>query len=141
MFGSGILEVAIGLVFVYFLLSLICSALTEFFSRGFAMRSKNLKEGIKNLLNDPDGVFTKADEVLAERFYEHPLIKRLAKQGWFDRLCNRESKPSYISSRDFAIALLDIIAPADSNAEPKAFTDVRSSVTKLSDSEIGRAHV
>lgn len=103
------------------------------------MRSNNLKEGIKNLLNDPDGVLTKDDKLLTERFYEHPLIKRLAKQGWFDKVWNRESKPSYIPSRDFALALLDIIAPVDFNAESKVFKDVRDAVTKLSDSEIKKA--
>ena len=53
MFGSEILEVAIGLVLVYLLLALICSALSEWIARMFAMRSKTLKAGIRNLLDDP----------------------------------------------------------------------------------------
>jgi hypothetical protein len=76
--GSGVLDVAIGVAFVYLLLSLICSAVTEGIARIFAMRSSNLKEGIRNLL-DGQG---KGDYV--QKLYEHPLISGLYRQGWFD---------------------------------------------------------
>jgi hypothetical protein len=52
-FSSGIIDVAIGVFFIYLLLSLVCSSLTEGIARIFALRSSNLKEGIRNLLNDP----------------------------------------------------------------------------------------
>src|SRR6266480_2617145 len=103
MFGSNVLEVAIGLVFVYLLLSLLCSTLNEFvITRFLALRAKTLKDGIRNLLNDPGG------NELARLFYDDPLIKGLAKQGWFDKLLNRKSRPSYISSRNFALALKNV---------------------------------
>lgn len=96
MFGSVILEMAIGMVFIYLLLSLICSGAKEFISNIFSLRSKNLEVGIRNLLNDPEAA------TLAKEFHSHPLIKPLAKPG---------KKPSYIPSRTFSLALLNIIAP------------------------------
>ena len=51
MFGSEILDVAVGLIFIYLLLGLICSAVNEWFARILALRSSMLKEGITNLLN------------------------------------------------------------------------------------------
>ena len=53
MFGSSILEAAIAVLFVYLLLSLMCTALNEGIASLIQKRGKNLFEGIKNLLNDP----------------------------------------------------------------------------------------
>ena len=99
MSGSEILDVAIGLIFVYLLLGLLCSAFNEWIARIFALRSRTLEAGIKNLLKGqcPDG------RELAEVFYNHPLIKSLSKEG---------SKPSYIPNSAFALALMDIFTLA-----------------------------
>ncbi|CAA9454426.1 MAG: Piwi domain protein [uncultured Rubrobacteraceae bacterium] len=74
MFGSEILEVAIGVGVLYLVLSLVCSAITEAVARAFAMRSGTLRSGIRNLLCDPHG------EGLARDFYDHPLVKGLYRQ-------------------------------------------------------------
>ena len=68
MFGSNVLEVAIGVIFVYLLLSLICTALNEGVASLLDKRSGNLFEGVKNLFNDPK--FTG----LAQQLYNHGLI-------------------------------------------------------------------
>lgn len=122
MFGSEVLDVAIGLVFIYLLLSLICSAINEWIARICALRSKTLEEGIRNLLSDPD---------LAKKFYQHPLIKGLARQG--------KGKPSYIPSRTFALVLMDVVTPADPSAGPRVFQDVRDAVAKLPYEEARKA--
>ena len=70
MFGSQILEVAMGMIFVYLLLSLMCSALSELIEGVLKRRAKYLEEGIRNLLNDPG---------TATKLYQHPLIKALYK--------------------------------------------------------------
>jgi hypothetical protein len=95
MFGSEILEVAIGMGALYLVLSLVCSAITELVARVFAMRSGTLKSGVRNLLSDSDG------KGLAKDFYDHPLVKGLYRRGWFDRKVGRDGKPSYISPRVF----------------------------------------
>ena len=121
MFGSALLEIFIGLAFVYLLLAVICSAVSEWIARIFAMRSKNLEAGIRNLLEDPK---------LVEELYQHPLVKSFYRQGWFDRMWNRKGGPSYIPSRAFALTLLDIAAPADAKDRPKDFEAVRHAVAK-----------
>jgi hypothetical protein len=101
MFGSSILEAAIAVLFVYLLLSLMCTALNEGIASLIQKRGKNLFEGIKNLLNDP--TFTG----LAQQVYNHGLIggisQHAAEPGKKTRL------PSYVSSENFSLALLDIL--------------------------------
>jgi len=109
MFGSDIVEVAIALIFVYFTLSLICSMLTEWTARTFAMRSDNLEKGLKNMLRD---------EALVKKIYEHPLIAPTYKEA--QRTVSKlpilkhmpqakGNRPSYIAPRNFALALLDVV--------------------------------
>jgi len=76
MFGSSILEIVIGLVFIYFIMSLLCSALNEWIARIFAMRAKTLEAGILRLLSE--------DKNLKEKIYEHPLVNGLSRKGWWE---------------------------------------------------------
>src|SRR5206468_11397190 len=96
MFGSAILDTAIGLIFVFLVLSLVVSAANELLAALFKWRANNLFLGIRQLLQDPSVTG------LVTRFYEHPLIDGLSSKG---------KKPSYIPSRTFALALLDIVSP------------------------------
>ena len=102
LFGSNILEVGIAVVFVYLLLSLICTALNEGIASLIDKRGKNLVEGIKNLLNDPK--FTG----LAQQVYNHGLIGGISQYAADPT--KRTRLPSYISSESFSLALLDILA-------------------------------
>ncbi len=96
MFGSYILDVAIGLVFVYMLLSLLCSTINEqVITRILSLRAKTLEDGIKNMLADPQGDLTK-------QVYENPLIKGLSQNA----LSEKPRKPSYIPSDLFAQAVM-----------------------------------
>lgn len=112
--GSVVLEVAIGLGFVYLILSLICSTVLELIAQFFALRSTNLYAGIKNLLEDPNlkGV--------ADKVYQHPLVKNLAKEG---------KKPSYIPARNFCSALLDVLKAPQATGGP--LSEARNTVSKL----------
>jgi hypothetical protein len=114
MFNSGILDVAIGLTFVYLLLSLLCSAFNEMIEARLKMRASDLERGIRELLNDPTG------NDLVKRLYEHPLVYGLF-QGDYDpakiskdtsRYPSGSNLPSYIPARNFALALMDIVLPA-----------------------------
>jgi len=96
-FGSTVLEVAIGLVFVYLLLSLIVTAASELIASYMNWRADNLRKGLQRLL----------DPTLAQELYNHPLIKNLAKS---------KRGPSYIPSETFALALIDVIVNLDSAA-------------------------
>ena len=83
--GSAVLELIIGLTFVYLLLSLIVSALNEWIAGMLKLRAKTLREGIGALLEDHNF------QNLAKDFYQHPLVTGLTQQG-------KNSLPSYISS-------------------------------------------
>lgn len=120
MFGSTVLEVAIGLVFIYLLLSLLCSAINEWIAQIFALRARTLSEGIKNLLRDKKGVGP------AKALYSHGLIDGLSKksQKSGDKTLKGRNGPSYIPPRAFATALMDhlgmLLLP-----NPQAASDAR----------------
>jgi hypothetical protein len=58
MFNSSVLDVAIGLIFVYLLLGLMCTTVNEWFAQLFKTRAATLKEGIRRLLHaPPDGTY------------------------------------------------------------------------------------
>jgi hypothetical protein len=110
MFGSQILEVAIGLILVYLLLSLICSAMREGIESFEQLRSVSLERGIRELLQDPEGLG------LTQSIYNHPQIYGLF-QGEYDprlikngNMPKRSKLPAYIPARNFALALLDVAA-------------------------------
>lgn len=104
MVSLDILEVVIGLAFIYMILSLITTTLTEFVSQIFAMRGSNLYRGIQTLLNDLEGTG------LARRVYDHPLVKSLGHQGTILNTLGRPARPSYLNPETFARTLLDLLA-------------------------------
>jgi hypothetical protein len=100
MFDSTALEVVIGLVFIYLIFSIFCSAINEWVARLIDLRAKTLRTGIKELLQDG------AAGQLADALYAHPLIKGLQMRKW--KVPGRGSVgPSYIPARTFAQALFD----------------------------------
>ncbi|HTV25364.1 MAG TPA: hypothetical protein VMG12_42005 [Polyangiaceae bacterium] len=118
MLGSAILDVAIGIVFVYLWVSLICSSVREGIESFMKMRAVYLARGIHELLADPAG------QGWAHRLFEHPLIAALysgkysaqaERRFWF--LARGKNLPSYIPARSFALALLDIAASDDRAAK------------------------
>src|SRR5205807_7483752 len=104
MFNSQILDVAIGMIFVYLLLSLICSAANEIIEIALKKRAKHLEEGLGELLHDPN---------LVQRIYDHPLIN-----GLFEGAYQAGSRklPSYIPATNFALALMDLVLPGEAAA-------------------------
>ena len=48
--GSAALDVLLGLFFLYFLLSIVCSAINESIASALNMRAKYLERGIRTLL-------------------------------------------------------------------------------------------
>jgi hypothetical protein len=70
MFNSSVIDVAIGLVFVFLLLSLIASSAKEGLESFFKRRAKDLEKGIKELIGS-DG-----DKFIGS-LYDHGLINSL----------------------------------------------------------------
>src|ERR1700734_2318453 len=102
MLGSGSLEIATGIVFVYLLLSLICTSVMEAISSFLNKRGSTLFEGVKNLLNDPS--FTG----LAQQIYSHGLVSSISQFASDPNKPNR--LPSYMPSKILSSALVDILS-------------------------------
>ncbi len=115
MFSSQILDVAIGLVFLYFLFSLLCSVIIEAVAALTQKRPRMLKEGLSALLRD---------EKVLEKLYKQPLflgnttpetmgasLWESIKALWPWR--QRVSMPSYISPRSFVLSLLESLKQQD----------------------------
>lgn len=111
MFGSQILEVAIGLVFVYLMFSLICSGLKEWIHHILNVRSKTLEEALHRMLGN---------KTLVDTLYSHQLIDQTSQAGILTKTINdpvdsskttesKYRKPHDISKEAFAKALLDSI--------------------------------
>lgn len=117
-----LLDVAIGMVMIYSLLSLICSTINEGISSFFALRAATLRKGLENLLGSD----------LAKQVYNHQLVQGLVQQ---DLLLKWKRKPSYIPTRTFVLSLLDTL----NGSFPASANDVRLAVQKIPDAKIQRA--
>lgn len=108
MLGSVVLDVALGLIFVYLLMSLMVTAITEMISGFLKWRAKNLWAGIRNLVD------TGQEREWVDQLYSHPLIQSLSEPAKERKATSAGDKappnaPSYIPSRTFALTLLEIL--------------------------------
>ncbi|WP_020470364.1 hypothetical protein [Zavarzinella formosa] len=128
MFNSVMLETGIGLIFVFLLLSLVCTAAKEVLESWLRMRARSLELGLQEMLTDyandkwkqSKGIAAApntegapalpAQQNLVEKLYNHPLICCLFR-GKYDP-ANLKQLPAYIPAKSFALALLDVIKPA-----------------------------
>jgi hypothetical protein len=132
--GQQALDVAIGLILVFFLLSVVCSAINEAFATALAWRSETLLAGLRSLLADaseppsrprqtrkgqatdpkaaagPPAVETRDPrQPTLSAILDHPLVRSLVDETARRKI--RREVPSYLPSRTFATALLDTVAP------------------------------
>jgi hypothetical protein len=104
--GSTVLELAIGVVFIYLLLAIVCTAMNEWIARLFQTRGALLKQGIQQLLAPRDGATggnAGAEADIVARFYNHPLVKALM---------GDDKHPSYMPARTFAKVVMDLATPS-----------------------------
>ena len=92
---EAILEVAIGMIFMWLVLSIATMTVQEWIASYLKWRAKDLEAAVQRLLGD---------KTWAEQLYKHPLIAGLSKKVG--------NKPSYIPANKFALALLDIVQTA-----------------------------
>src|SRR5579859_6530530 len=112
MFGSTVLELAIGLIFAFLLISLITSTATEAWASVRGWRANTLLQGVKDLLNDKD--FTG----LALKLYNHALVNPQS-DGNAKTEADLTAKPSYIDAQHFATALIEELKITSSGPVPK----------------------
>jgi len=92
---EAILDVAIGAIFMWLILSIATMSIQEWVASYLKWRASDLETAIQRLLGD---------KVWAEQLYNHPLIEGLSKKTG--------QKPSYIPANKFALALFDIVMTA-----------------------------
>jgi hypothetical protein len=127
MFGSTVLEVAIGLTFCYAALALIVSTVQEALASALRLRAHTLLDGVKSMLNDP------GFSGLARTLYAHALVNPHDDGKALDQRALK-SKPSYIEPAHFAIALLDAI-----QSIPGDFVQLGRDIDALEDAQLRRA--
>lgn len=127
MFGSSVLEVAIGLMFCYGTVALIVATVQEALAAAFRLRANTLLAGIKSMLNDP------RFEALAQAVYAHPLVNPHSDGSKLDERA-LASRPSYIEPAHFAIALIDGIQQV-----PGEFARLRADIDAVADPQVRRA--
>ncbi|WP_413667886.1 hypothetical protein ACEN9X_25915 [Mucilaginibacter sp. Mucisp86] len=121
MFNSIVLDVFIGLIFVYLLYSLLATILQEIVARWFNLRSRMLQMAIRRMLEDDNkysqlslinavieiyyGIVRffyphyKSKSYLTKAFFNYPTIKYLAQSSW-------QSKPAYLDPSNFSQTLI-----------------------------------
>ncbi|MCW6035659.1 hypothetical protein K4A83_05145 [Spirulina subsalsa FACHB-351] len=120
-----LLNVAIGLVFIYLTLSLFVSALEEFLAGLLKARAKNLRDGIINLLEGKG-----AEGEMMGKLYHHPLIRSLSQGRIKNKLQQMLPSPSYIPSDVFSTALLEVLK-REYNIDFNYSDNIQSLIDKL----------
>jgi hypothetical protein len=148
MLGSEILDVAVGIVFVFLLVSMICSAIREGIEAWLKTRATHLEAGLRELLHD------RSATGLVRKVFEHPLIAGLysgdydatPSSSWPTALTRGRNLPSYIPSKNFALALMDMAArgpvvdDASSHAGAAAITcdTIRGNIANIESAPVRR---
>jgi hypothetical protein len=116
---GAIVEVAVGIIFVWIVLSLTTIQIQEWISTQLDKRARDMEDAIHEMLANPN---------LKAQFYDHPIIRGLTAKKrkepsitppWYYRYpivrgFTKEKRrlPSYIPSQQFALALFDIAMTA-----------------------------
>ncbi|SRR6266498_2217846 len=128
MFNSGILDVVVSLIFIYLLLSLVCTAVNEWIEGILKRRSVTLEQGIRELLNDEKGTG------LTSQLYNHPLIYSLFR-GTYAADGSKKHLPSYIPAKNFALALTDIVL-SNSDSSDNPIESLRGAIGNLENEKV-----
>jgi hypothetical protein len=117
MLVSAVIDTVIGLVLMYFVLSLLCTVINEYIATWLALRATTLQDALQNLLDVPQ---------LRRDFYNHGLIDGAS-------AAVNGKHVSYLSGTTFATALLGSLDP---NKPIPAFADLSQAIQNLPDSNI-----
>ncbi|MBD1939441.1 hypothetical protein [Microcoleus sp. FACHB-68] len=131
-----ILDIAIGLIFIYLILSLLASEIQELISTLLQWRAEHLKKSIEVLIagGNNDNENAQKARTLANSLYDHPLLRNLNQEAkglmakTFRKISdtfiklgrqmlpkdrdifgNKDSGPSYIPPESFARTLIDTL--------------------------------
>ena len=120
-----IIQVAIGIIFVWVILAVITSQIQEWIASGLAWRASMLEDAIEQMLGNPE---------VKNKLYNHPLI-----QGLYSS--NGKRKPGGIPQDKFAMVLFEeVINSGITVADAKnTFDNLKKSVAVLKSKGEGSA--
>jgi hypothetical protein len=124
---NAFLDIAIGLMLMYLVLSLISTVLNEYIATKMKLRASTLKDALEEILDNT---------TLRNDFYDHGLIDGANKAVGGGIAANEntaEGHVSYLSGQTFAMAVLGSVDPTKSIP---AFADVKSAIETMPDCNI-----
>src|SRR6266496_1996124 len=127
-FGSSVLDVAIGLVFVYLLLAILCTSANEILSAITKSRAFMLKKALAQLLdNQATSDSRDQSEAFLKEFYKHPLVTGMMRDNRF---------PAYLPSRTFSTVVTDILI--NGRAGPIDIQVLENGIATMPDGDVKR---
>ena len=126
-----IFDVILGVVFVFLLFSLVVSAANELWLSWLDKRAAFLKEGLEELLRDSQGA---AGAITPQDLLQHGLITTLSRGLYDPTAGNTRGVPSYIPSKQFALALLSLVK--QKAAAAGAVTTLRAGIDTIANHEL-----
>jgi hypothetical protein len=125
MSGFPIIDLIAGMIFVYFLLSIVCSSVVEMLLSAFRARAKLLAEWLFKIFDKQvqDGGKT---ESLGQAIMDHCAVTALSEKG---------NAPSYIDAKNFTSALLEKIT-FNPNEPNSIANDLNTIINKLEQTDI-----
>lgn len=103
---SALLDTAIGLFLVYFVMGTLCSGLNEWIAQGGGRRGRFLREGLVNLIGD---------RAIYLQLITHPLVA-----AYYRDTPGKPRHPSYLPSEVVARALMEVVTAKAGRLDPDA---------------------
>jgi hypothetical protein len=129
MFNSAIIEVAIGMVFIFSLLSILVTQVNTLIINFMNLRARQLKEGLIHMVSDRE---------MQAKILAHPLIRMvpntvnpeesISKQRSRDIVNMKETRVGYIAPSTFVEALMSLLT---SDADSTIFKPLEDSIAAL----------
>ncbi len=123
MSGFPIIDLVVGIIFVYFLLSIISSSAIELILTGLNARANLLEEWLTKIFNKPVTQPDGTSVSLAKAIFDHCSVTALSDTG---------KSTAYIDAKNFTSALLEKITfdPANPTRVSKDIDDFIASISK-----------
>lgn len=128
LFNSTVLEVVIGVIFVYLLLSILCTSANEWVAALTRRRGEMLRKGIRQILENQKISDDGNTNAFLQEFYKHPLIANLK---------HDKNHPAYIAPRTFVAVVTDLLTAAKPGSVE--FTDFEIGVKELPEGDVKKA--
>lgn len=119
MSGFPIIDLVVGMIFLYFLLSIICSSMVEIVQTFLQVRSKILGQWLLRIFDQP--VPGTQNKLLGEVLMDHCATIGLSKKG---------VAPNYMDAKNFSAALVEKLTyePANPNKVTTSIASLKASL-------------